>query len=245
VRQPPWFYALPEAWDAGHVTLDEQESHHALKVLRVAPLDLITVTNGLGVVARCSVREAREGRVIAEIVQSETRRRPRPDVVVYQGAAKGTKVDSVVERLAELGVAELWAYESSRSVARWSEAKVARLNERWSAIARAAAKQCRSAFLMQATAGLDWADLLERVAKEPLAVTLWEEAALPLRTAFIGEADRVALIVGPEGGFSREEAEELADHRAQLTSLGPLIVRTEHAAVVATAALLYHFGLIG
>jgi 16S rRNA (uracil1498-N3)-methyltransferase len=86
---------------------------------------------------------------------------------------------------------------------------------------------------------------VRRVTKEPAAVVLWEDASFPLRTALFGEADRVALVVGPEGGFDREEAEVLADAGAQLVSLGPVIFRTENAPVVAVSALLYHYGLIG
>ena len=65
---------------------------------------------------------------------------------------------------------------------------------------------------------------------------LWEEASLPLRTALDGGGNRVALVVGPEGGLAREEAEALADAGAQLVSLGPRIFRTENASVVAAAA---------
>jgi 16S rRNA (uracil1498-N3)-methyltransferase len=55
----------------------------------------------------------------------------------------------------------------------------------------------------------------------------------------------VALVVGPEGGLDRDEAEALADAGAQLVSLGPRIVRTENAALVAASALFFHYGVIG
>ncbi|MFN2593423.1 MAG: RsmE family RNA methyltransferase, partial [Actinomycetota bacterium] len=74
---------------------------------------------------------------------------------------------------------------------------------------------------------------------------LWEEASLPLRSVLVGQSDRIALVVGPEGGLTREETEQLAGAGAAVASLGPRILRTEDAPVVATTALLYHFGLIG
>jgi 16S rRNA (uracil1498-N3)-methyltransferase len=226
--------------------LPEDESHHAVRVLRVAPPDVITVTDGRGSVARCVVKDVSGKRVIAEVLEREERRRLRPEIVVYQGTAKGAKVDSVVERLAELGVSELCTYESQRAVAHWDGAKIERLNERWNAIARSAAKQSRNPFVMEARAGITWAELTELIAKEQLAVVLWEDASLPMRTALVGGmADRVALVVGPEGGLERTEAEALADAGAQLVSLGPRILRTENAALVASAALLFHYGLIG
>lgn len=195
--------------------------------------------------ARCAVRSVDEESVVAEVVERSVHRRQRPDVVVYQGTARSSKVATVVERLAELGVAETYAFQSSRSVARWDEQKVKRLDERWATIARSAAKQSRNPFVMETKAGLDFSDLVARIGREPLAACLWEEASLPLRTALMSPAERVALVVGPEGGLERAEAEALADAGAQLVSLGPRILRTENAAFAATSALLFHYGLIG
>jgi 16S rRNA (uracil1498-N3)-methyltransferase len=241
----PWLYAPPEDWSASEIVLPDHESHHALRVLRVAPPDVVTVTDGRGTVARGAAARVDGKRLIVEILNREERRKPRPEVVVYQGAAKGGKLDGVVERLGELGVAEFWVYESSRSVVKWDRDKSARLGERWSAIARSAAKVSRSAFVLSAGGGISWTEVVRRIAREQCAILLWEEASLPLRTALVDAADRVALIIGPEGGLAREEAEALADAGAQLVSLGPQVLRTENAAVVAASALLFHYGLIG
>jgi 16S rRNA (uracil1498-N3)-methyltransferase len=227
------------------VVLPRDESHHALKVMRVAPPDVVTVTDGRGRIARCAAARVEGDVLVAEILETETRRRALPELVVYQGAPKGAKADEVVEKLAELGVAEVRVFESKRSVARWDEAKVARLHERWATIARSVAKQSRNPFLTQATAGVSWAQLVREVAQEALAVVLWEEATLPLRTALIDGPARLALVVGPEGGFEASEAEALADAGAQLVSLGPHILRTENAAVVTASAVLYRYGAIG
>ncbi|MGH2735868.1 MAG: RsmE family RNA methyltransferase [Actinomycetota bacterium] len=240
-----WFVAPPDSWREGEVLLPPEEAHHARHVLRVGELDVITVTDGQGRVARCAVGAAEGDGLRAEILESERHRRLHPQVVVYQGAAKGSKIEDVVEKLAELGVAETWVYESARSIVRWDEGKRARLNERWASVARAAAKQSRNSFVMTTGGGLGFDDLVERVRTEPQAVVLWEEASLPLRTALHDMSDRVALVVGPEGGLERGEAEALADAGGQLVSLGPRILRTENAAVVCAAALFFHYGLIG
>ena len=241
----PWFYAPKDNWVHGDIVLPHDESHHAARVLRVEPPDVITVTDGDGCVARTAVKYVEEERVLVEVLDEERRPRLRPEIVVYQGAAKSGKLDSVVERLAELGVAEMWAYESERTVARWDDAKVAKLGDRWRSIARSASKQSHNAHFLKAGAGLSWTELLRRVAKEPLAITLWEGASLPLRTALLDQADRIAIVIGPEGGLTKDEAASLADSGAPLVSLGPRILRTENAPVVAAAALLFHYGLIG
>ena len=240
----PWFVA-PHGWSESEVVLPDDESHHALKVLRVAPPDVITVTDGKGRIARCAAARVADGTLVAEILESEQRRPLKPHLVVYQGAAKGSKIEDVVERLAELGVAETWIYASARTVVKWDADRIAKLDERWGAIARSAAKQSRNPYLMDVGGGLSFTELTRRIAKEPSAVVLWEEASFPLRTALVEGSDRVALVVGPEGGLERAEAEALADAGAQLVSLGPRILRTENAAVITAAVLQYHFGLIG
>lgn len=221
------------------------ESHHALKVMRVAPPDVVTVTDGRGTVARCAAVGVEDGLLVTEVLEVQTHRRPRPEIVVYQGAPKGAKGDEVVEKLAELGVAEVRVFTSARSVARWDQAKVARLNERWAAVTRSAAKQSRSPFAARAVAGLSWRQVAREIAREPVAIVLWEEASLPLRTALLEGAERIAFVVGPEGGLEAAEAEELAGAGAQLVSLGPRILRTENAALVTAAAVLYRYGVIG
>lgn len=225
--------------------LPPDESHHALKVMRVAPPDVVSVTDGRGRLARAAAARVENGALVVEVLEAETHRRPRPEIVVYQGAAKGHKADDVVEKLAELGAAEVRVYESKRSVARWDSAKTARLGERWEAVTRAAAKQSRNPFQTQAVAGVSWTQLVREIAREPMAIVVWEEASLPLRTALIEGAERIALVVGPEGGLEPAEAEALADAGAQLVSLGPRILRTENAAVVTVAAVLYRYGVIG
>ena len=240
----PWF-VVPGPWSGTEVVLSSDESHHALKVMRVRTPDVITITDGEGTIARAAANRVDDGLLVAEILESEQRRPLKPQIAVYQGAPKGSKADDVVERLAEIGIAEATLFTSARSVVRWDDQRVERLEERWRSLARSAAKQSRNPFVMRVGSTLGWAELLDRVREEPLVIALWEEASFPLRTALGGSAERVALIVGPEGGFERTEAEALADAGAQLVSLGPRILRTENAAFVAATALQYHFGLIG
>jgi 16S rRNA (uracil1498-N3)-methyltransferase len=201
--------------------------------------------DGRGTVARCAVTGEIDGRVAAEILEKKIHRAPKPRLVVYQGAAKGHKVDEVIDGLAELGVAEAWVFGSTRSVVHWDDSKVQRLADRWRSVARSAAKQSRNPFMTETGAVLSWTELVRRLAREPLPIVLWEEATLPMRTALLQKPERIALVIGPEGGLSKDEVEQLADAGGQLVSLGPSVLRTEVAPVVAASALLWHYGVIG
>ncbi len=238
----PWFWAPADAWSESVVKLPPDESRHALRVLRLASGAPVTVTDGRGRMARCRIGRLGTDVVEAEIGEIEQQRRSGPDLVVYQAAAKGHRNDDVVQRLAELGATEVWMFRSRRSVARWDENKGRQLTVRWNSIARAAAKQSRSAWLTRVGV-LSQSELASQVQSEPLALVLWEEATTPMRQALPDTAERVALIVGPEGGLEVSEVELLAE--AQPVSLGTKILRTEFAPVVAASAVLYHFGAIG
>ena len=91
---------------------------------------------------------------------------------------------------------------------------------------------------------MSWKGLIAAVASEPYALTLWEEADRALRDR-LKAASRIALVIGPEGGFDAFEVEQLAGVGAIPVSLGPRILRTENAALVAASAILFHVGEIG
>jgi 16S rRNA (uracil1498-N3)-methyltransferase len=202
------------------------------------------VTDGEGTVARCTIRSLAGERIVATIGVAERFRPRRPRLVAYQGAAKRGKVDEVIARLAELGVAEARVFDSRRAGARWSGSRKDGLAARWAAIAQSAAKQSRSPWLTVTGPPLRWTQLVEAIAREPLPVVLWEGATDSLRSR-LAEAERIALVVGPEGGLEGGEVEELVRVGARPASLGPGVLRTENAAFVAASGILWHFGLIG
>lgn len=245
MKEPPWFIAAPSQWSDEHIVLGSDESHHATRALRIAPGEDIAVTDGRGRVARCSVTHIEEGRVFAAIRARETRRQPVPQIAAYVAAAKGRKLDDAVERLAELGVDEVHVYFSARSVVRWEAEKLVKLTDRWSAIARTAAKRARSPFLLAVEGGLSWNEVIGRLGREQAPIVLWEKASLSLHAALDERAERLALITGPEGGLASEEAEALARVGGRLVSLGPRIFRAEVAPVVAACVVLSRYGLIG
>jgi 16S rRNA (uracil1498-N3)-methyltransferase len=240
-----WFLAPPGDWHDDRVLLSTEETHHALHVLRISPAEVVSVFDGQGAVARGSAGSVSEGRMSVQITERTDRKRRQPHIVLYQAAAKGSKLDEIVQRAAELGVAELCVFGSTRTVVRWEDAKRIKLVDRWNSIAVAAAKQSRDPFVMRTGPAVSWTEMIGRIEGEPLAVTLWEEATRGLRGVLPADAERVAVVVGPEGGFTREEAESLAATGAAPVSLGPRIFRTEMAPLVAVCSLLWHYGLIG
>jgi 16S rRNA (uracil1498-N3)-methyltransferase len=207
--------------------------------------DPVWVLDGSGRLAHCSIEAVTGDRLVVSIGRVQIAPRGRPTIAVYQGAAKGIKLGDLVERLGELGAAEFHVFSAARSVVRWTPDKRAGLAGRWRARSRSAAKLSGRPWVIEVGEVLGWGELVSRIAGESTALVLWEEASEPLRDHLPPDPDRVAIVVGPEGGLTPEEAAELAAAGAHPVSLGPSIFRTDNAAVVAGAAIAWHYGLIG
>lgn len=163
-----------------------------------------------------------------------------PHIAVAQGVPKGQKMDFVVEKLTELGAAEIIPLQSERTIVTdVSENKI----ERWRRLAKTAAQQCGRDDIPQIADPRTFADLCAAFAAYDVVLFPWELAdRAPLRERLPGMlagARRILVLVGPEGGFSHAEAGAAQSAGAQLISLGSRILRTETAALVVLAVLNY------
>jgi len=194
--------------------LSPEESRHALRALRLGPGDRVTVFDPNE--TWTGEIESTAGKVTIRLVEQIPA--PRlPHVVVAAAAPKGARLDWMIEKLAELGVAEFIPVKFARSVVEPGEAKKKRMEK----IARAAAKQSGAPVM--------------KISPERAVGQLPADAWL----AAPGGSERPptgggVVIIGPEGGFTSEEEARFA----RRFSLGPTILRIETAAVVAAARLL-------
>ena len=163
-------------------------------------------------------------------------------VTIAQAIPKGQKMDLIVEKATELGVAAIVPLRSERVVGeRTGDAK----RERWQRLARTAAQQCGRATIPAVDPIADWDDLIARFGDFERVYLPWELADVrPLREVF--EADHgsatILVVIGPEGGFSAGEVTRAQAAGARTISLGTRILRTETVALVVLSALLYAHG---
>ena len=164
-------------------------------------------------------------------------------VTIAQAVPKGQKMDVVVEKATELGAHAIVPVRSARVIGHdTSPGKV----ERWRRIAKSAAQQSGRLRVPEVADVHDWDALLATFARYDRVYVPWELAEpAPLRDVFERElagARSVLVVIGPEGGFSADEVERARDAGARAISLGRRILRTETAALVVLAALLYARG---
>ncbi len=194
--------------------LPPRESRHAVRVLRLAPGDRVVVFDPHE--AWSGAIESTEGRVRVRLLELQPPM-DLPRVVVAAAAPKGPRLDWMVEKLAELGVAEFVPVRFARSVAEVGEAKRRRLEK----VAEAAAKQSGAPLMRIAPERR-----VDQLPADALLVAPGAEEPLP--------AGAGTVVVGPEGGLAPEEERRFARH----CTLGRPVLRIETAAVVAAARRL-------
>lgn len=240
---PPLFRvdAVPGVGETA--VLDGTEGRHAGSALRVRPGEQIRVGDGRGAVADCAVLTSGPGRVEAEVLTRHEVARATPQVTVVQALPKSERSELAVELATEAGADRIVPWQADRCVSRWTGPKVEKGRTKWTNSARAAAKQSRRAWEPEIGDLVDSAGLAAIVAGEvdagATALVLHEDGAAPFADAVTAEstAQRLLLVVGPEGGVSDAEIDALTRAGARAVVLGPEVLRTSTAAAVALGAL--------
>ena len=219
--------------------LSDGDLHHAADVLRLRVGEEIDVVDPDSSVWHVRVTEANRRAVFAETLgQVEVASQPR--VTLFQGVAKGEKMDDIVRQAVEVGAEAVVPVLTARCIVQLDARKRVQKGERWRRVAEAAAKQAKRASVPEVSDPLRLRDAIPLLADYDGAVILWEEydgvgLTEAVRRCADGPAARIALLVGPEGGLAAEEVAALEAVGATVASLGPNILRTETAAVVALA----------
>jgi 16S rRNA (uracil1498-N3)-methyltransferase len=157
-------------------------------------------------------------------------------ITVAQSLIEPSKMDWVVEKAVELGVAKVQPVSASRSVTRLDADRAAKRVAHWQAIAVAASEQCGRNRVMQLESPLPLPVALKQAAGAQLL--LHPVGGLPLQSWCAANAPQpVTLWIGPEGGWSQEELKQLEGAGAQRVTFGPRVLRTESAAAAIAAAL--------
>ena len=221
-------YHLPRLPDPGEATLTGAVAHHLLRVLRLAPGDTIELSDGQGRSARATVREARRRDLLVEVEAPASHVRTRPEILLAFACPRPARADWLIEHGTELGVAAFQPLSTARS------APNSVRTERWRKLANAAAGQCARHHLPDI--------------REPMALAAFLESPLPAdrvmadisgaRVCRRDSTEPVAVLVGPEGGFSPAEHLMAVERGFVPTTFGPHILRTETAALVSAAVLM-------
>jgi 16S rRNA (uracil1498-N3)-methyltransferase len=166
---------------------------------------------------------------------------------LFQALPEKERFELVLQKATELGVARIVPYLSHKSTTLQQRDAGQKKSHRWPDVLLRAARQCRRAEIPELSPVLDWKDALEQASAAEMSLLCYEgEGAWPLAEAiknFPGQ--RVAVMIGPEGGFKRAEVEQAQSRGVLPISLGPRILRTETAAIIAAGAIQFALGDLG
>ncbi|GAW93448.1 16S rRNA (uracil(1498)-N(3))-methyltransferase [Calderihabitans maritimus] len=250
----PRFFVWPENINGERALIKGPDVRHIVKVLRMGPGDRLWLLDGSGYQYAGEIVKAELEKVVVKLLGKEPcSTEPPVRVVLVQGIGKGNKLDLVIQKGTELGVARFYPLQSERTVVKLAAEKAEDRRKRWQRIALEAAKQSRRAIVPEVEPVLPLPEILRQIPEACLKLVLWEEetsrglkeAMRDFKVNYGRVPGEVFLFVGPEGGFSLDEVQQMKESGVIPVSLGPRILRTETAGLVAATVVLYEWGDLG
>lgn len=233
-------FLLSDPPSQGRATLIGSEAHHLRSVLRAEPGRVVEVLDGSGRVWRAVVDRCSESEVLLSNVEPLETPSATARLGLIQSLCKPDKLEWILEKCTEIGVDDFYLLEAARSVVRIPRERFDAKMERWQKIIVAAVKQSRRSTLpvLHPPSSLQY---LCRDLPACLKLLLSEtERGMSLKRIVRSATwDHAIFCIGPEGGWTAREHEELAEAGFQSASLGHQILRTETAALVVAAILKY------
>jgi 16S rRNA (uracil1498-N3)-methyltransferase len=231
-------------------TIDGEDVKHIYKVLRLKPLDKVSVNNCEGKEYLGQITLVDKKEVIINLLEESAINNESPiEVYLFQGMPKAAKMDLIVQKNTELGVKAITPMISHRVVVKTELSEFKKL-DRWNRIALEACKQSKRSLVPKINAPIEFDDLLEELKQMDLIVVPYEnEENYGIKKLVENiekkHINKVAIIIGPEGGFEESEIIELKDIGANIVTLGPRILRTETAGFTCLSLIMYELGDLG
>lgn len=236
----PRFFVPSLAEDT--ITLDREAGRHIARSLRCREGDPVELCDGRGTDG-AGIISAIAGEAVTVTVQE--RRPSRGElpcaVTLYQALPKGDKLDLIVQKAVELGVSAIVPVLTSRCVSRPDEKSFAKKRERLQKIALEAAGQSGRGMVPEVRPLLPYPAALDEMANSRCPVLFYERATRPLGEVLALRPSALSLLVGAEGGFSPQEAEQAAAAGLAVCTMGPRILRCETAPLYALSAIGYTY----
>ena len=226
------------------------DAHHLMHVMRARPGQEIIVVDDENQVARMEMTAFCETAVTLTLRERLAADTESPiQLVLALCLLKADKMDFVVQKAVELGAVGVVPVRSQNCVVRYDAKKAAGRRDRWQKIADEAAKQCGRTALLSVEPVTDIEDFLQQEAAnaDTELIFCYENEQDQTVKDYLSQvtAKRIVLLIGPEGGFSLEEAAAVAEAGGHSVTLGPRILRAETAALAALAVAQYAKGDLG
>ncbi|MDD2217777.1 MAG: RsmE family RNA methyltransferase [Eubacteriales bacterium] len=231
-----------------HIVIDDRDDiKHIIKVLRLKEDDIIDISDNRMWEYSCKIRSIHSLKVEVEIIKKQKyAREPEVSITLFQGIPKSGKMETIIQKCTELGVREIVPVWNERTIVT-DKGNFSKKAERWQKIADEASKQCKRGVIPKIAKDIKSKELTRILADYDLIIFPYENeqdySIKDLLSSIEAKPLNVALIIGPEGGFSDDEAKQITAIGAKSVTLGKTILRTETAGMAAIAMIMYELEL--
>jgi len=246
------FYIPAETWNTESLSLEEGESKHCAEVLRCKEGDRVTVFNGQGTeaIAEISSIDSDSHKISLKLIALNKTQRPPAFLTLGQAIPKGKNMDLIVQKATELGASEIAPLLSERTVVKLDQTEAAKKQAKWQKVALEACKQCGQNWLPRILPIQSVEQFLasqtgkKDASEELLLIAALHPDAQTLKTILNAEETTpdsppgaAKIMIGPEGDFTPAELSTAMTNGFRPLSLGPIVLRSETAAIYALSVL--------
>lgn len=231
----PQFLIKKDAINSDTATITGDDAHHITSVLRLRVGDWIVLTDGEGHRWRSKLTEVGKKQITAHLTEPLQQPEQKTSITLAQSVIKPDRMEWVIQKSVELGCAKIIPITTERTIPRLKNETSEKKISRWQKIAIEAMKQCGASYTPVISELSNFKDLIIKSKNYSKAILFFEgEDKARLRDIFNSEdlkEENILIIIGPEGGFSKEEIDLARATGVVTAGLGPLILRVETAAI--------------
>lgn len=243
------FFVKTEQIYENKINIIGTDVNHILNVLRLKKDDKIQIGNEETFESYIvKIERYNKENVICNIIEKlEGTSESNIQIDLYQGLPKADKMEWIIQKTTEIGICDIIAVETKRTIVKLNEKEATKKIERWQKIAEVAAKQSKRNKIPQIKKIINVKQVCEIIKNYDIFLVAYEEEKNQTLKSVLknyinndkNNVLKVGIFIGPEGGIDKEEIDILENNNAKIISLGNRILRTETAPIVMSSNILY------
>lgn len=246
----PKFFVSNKQIKDNKIKIIGNDVNHIINVLRLDVNKEINICNKeTGENYLTKIIEKDKEKIICEVLEKIKKEKDNLEITIFQGLPKADKMELIIQKSTELGVKEINPVQMERCVVKLDSKTATKKIERWQKIAEASAKQCKRNNIPHIGYIKNIRDICNEIKNYDIVFVPYENENQYSFKKTLQEIKKdnlkIAIVIGPEGGFEGKEINELKKSGAKIVTLGKRILRTETVAIAMVSSIMYEFGNLG
>lgn len=240
------FFLSADQWSGDLLLLGDEEAHHCLHVMRCRIGDCVVIFDGAGRETEARIQSTTRSEITLEKGSERSDPPHEVEIVLAQSVLKGKNMEWIIQKATELGASRIIPLLSEHTVVQVEGDDAEKKRQKWQRIALEACKQCGQNWLPRVEAPIELANFIHQGAFDLRLVAALTPEARPLKRVLserqegqMGPPSSAVVMIGPEGDFTPEEINKALEMGFQSISLGPVVLRSETAAIHSLGMLVY------